>query len=128
MITMEAIEAYRTAGGREEHHARKEALQNEIENTQELIDDLRAELKRVREKWTEESLIMEEVCRANILIENRLEAWEKQEPIATMHESHDAVWFSKGCDDHEYRDDIRVTFLIEKPKDIPAANSPKEAT
>ena len=45
MITMEAIEAYRTADGREEHHARKEALQNEIENTREFIEELHQALK-----------------------------------------------------------------------------------
>jgi hypothetical protein len=28
---------------------------------------------------------------------------------ATMHESHDAVWFNKGIDDHEYPDDVIVT-------------------
>jgi hypothetical protein len=47
MITMKAIEAYRTAGGWEEHYARREALQNEIENTQECIEELIGVLQRV---------------------------------------------------------------------------------
>lgn len=40
-----------------------------------------------------------------------LDSWEKQEPVATMHETHNAVWFSKGYDDHEYSDEVRVTPL-----------------
>jgi predicted nuclease with TOPRIM domain len=76
---VDAGHAASTDGMRINMHAQAEI--NELREALEAALQDRAamatELTRVRAKWTEESLIMEEVCRANTLLEKRLAAWDK---------------------------------------------------
>jgi hypothetical protein len=66
-----------------------DALRAALEAALQDLAAMATELARVRAKWTEESLIMEEVCRANTLLEKRLAAWEKQEPYGFVDARHD---------------------------------------
>jgi hypothetical protein len=45
-----------------------------------------------------------------------LDAWEKQEPVATSHKIYDAEWFSVGLDTEDYGGDVVVMPLYTKPK------------
>jgi hypothetical protein len=45
-----------------------------------------------------------------------LRAEPDMEPVATMHESPDAVWFTKGRDDDEYACDVVHTFCYTAPQ------------
>jgi hypothetical protein len=52
-----------------------------------------------------------------------LRAEPDMEPVATMHESPDAVWFTKGRDDDEYACEVVHTFCYTAPQStVPLTN------
>ena len=51
----------------------------------------------------------------NSIAEDYVPKEAQQEPVATMHESPDAIWFTKGRDTDEYADAVVHTFCYTSP-------------
>jgi hypothetical protein len=128
---VDAGHAASTDGMRINMHAQAEI--NELREALEAaLQDrvaMATELARVRAKWTEESLIMEEVCRANTLLEKRLDAWDKQEPVAyrfTQNRGYGVTEFTYH--DHSERNSWETAYRDNCLEIEPLYTKPKEAT